>query len=402
MEINKLVSANIKERPPAKAIGGFGTGVSTAASLMSGDSPVKNWGGAGGVDFGTEEVQRITSFAMDEKYKTKRYACSTCPLGCGAEYEVNEGRWPVGKTERPEYETASVFGSSMLNIEPDVIIKCNEICNRYGLDTISAGGTIAWAMECYNEGVLSKEDLDGIDLKWGNGEAIVAFLQKMGDAEGCGKIFANGSAYASRHFGKGEEYLQTASNMELAMHDPRWAPGMARIYKYDPTPGRHTKGGIGQLQMHGAIPDKYNYIGTGELDVRATCDTEMTDCAGFCMLDGLGFPPDGTRAYLEAITGLDFSDEVTLNTGLRIWYIRAAFNLREGIKPSNMPISNRVIGAPPLPAGPTEGITVDIDQLAQNFFETAGIDFETGKPTLAMLKQVGHLEEVIKDLYGEA
>ncbi|HVI41714.1 MAG TPA: aldehyde ferredoxin oxidoreductase C-terminal domain-containing protein [Anaerovoracaceae bacterium] len=400
VEINKDIADKIKNEPVAQALSAYGTGVGTAGSLLSGDSPVKNWGGAGPYDYSEDDAQKVCSIALD-RYKTKKYNCSNCPLGCGAEYEVNDGRWPIGKTERPEYETDSVFGSNLLNSESDVLLKCNEICNTYGLDTISAGNTIAWAMECYSEGVLSRDELDGIDLKWGNGEAIVAIMQKMADGEGCGKILANGSAFAAKHFGKGEEYLQIASGIEIAMHDPRKAPGMARIYKYDPTPGRHTKGGAGQLQMGGVGLDIYNYAAAAALDVGVTCAMEITDMAGFCCIDGYLTPPSRHNEYIEAITGMKFNDEIAHITGLRTLYMRYAFNLREGIRPSDMTLSQRLVGKPPLTSGPNAGVTVDIDLLGRNFFKAAGIDFETGKPQLEMLQQVGHLEEVIKDLYGE-
>src|SRR5690554_1827047 len=198
LEINKKIGEFMKTSELAKAFGTFGTGVGTAASALSGDSPVKNWDGVGIVDFGEENAEKVTAATID-KYKTKKYNCSACPLGCGAIYSVDDGRWPMEETERPEYETAASFGSTCLCGEADAIMKCNEICNRYGFDTISAGMTVAWAMECYDKGVLTKDELDGIDLTWGNGEAMVELLQKMADGEGCGAVLANGSAYAAKH-----------------------------------------------------------------------------------------------------------------------------------------------------------------------------------------------------------
>ncbi|NLN07473.1 MAG: hypothetical protein GX167_07635 [Firmicutes bacterium] len=205
-------------------------------------------------------------------------------MGCGAEYKVTDGRWPLEQTERPEYETAGAFCALLLNTEEDVVLKCNDICNRYGLDTISTGGTIAWAMECYENGVLTREELDGIDLTWGNGEAIVALTQKIADQEGCGAVLAHGSAYAAKKWGKGSEYLQVASGIELPMHDPRLGPGLARTYQYDPTPGRHVKGGIGLPQVFGAFPDKYDFSNTGKMDVAATAAQEARIVPAFALL----------------------------------------------------------------------------------------------------------------------
>ncbi len=402
IEINKAVRAMMRNSPATPAWSAYGTGVGTAGSALSGDSPVKNWGGVGIIDFGEESANKLSAPTLD-KHKTRKYNCHNCPLGCGAEYEVTTGRWPLGPTERPEYETVAAFGSTLLCDEEDALLKANEICNRYGLDTISAGMTIAWAMECYDNGVLSREELDGINLTWGNGEAIVALLQKMADGEGCGAVLANGSAYAAKTWGKGSEYLQTASGIELPMHDPRLGPGLARTYQYDPTPGRHVKGGIGLRQLGQPAEMKYNYQGTGEADLAATTFQEVLNCLGFCMFATIvGVSPSAFHDYAEAITGLPFTAEDSFNTGLRILNMRQAFNIREGITPADCTISDRAVGKPPLTAGPLAGVTVDNDQLGRNFFAAAGWDLETGKPSLESLQRLGYLDEVIVDLYGDA
>jgi len=400
-EINKLVLKNMKELPGTKPFGDYGTGNSTPSSALSGDSPVMNWKGVGLVHYGEEKAKALWARNMD-KYKTKKYACANCPLGCGAQYEVNEGRWPVGETDRPEYETSSAFGSTLLCGDMDVVIKANDMCNKYGIDTISAGMTIAWAMECYEEGVLSEEELDGIKLTWGNGEAIIAILQKMVDGEGVGKVLANGSLYASKHFKKGEEYLQTASGIELPMHDPRFAPGLARTYQFDPTPGRHVKGGLGSLQMGGKeTKPKYEYEGTGEQDVELTAAREILNVAGFCLFSRFGITsPEIIDDYIQAITGLEFTRNERIKTGLRIYSLRHAFNLREGIQPKDMFLTQRAVGNPPLEEGPLKNVKVDNELLGNNFFKQLGWDFETGNMPKEFLESLEGLENVIEEIYG--
>ncbi|ETA81848.1 aldehyde ferredoxin oxidoreductase family protein [Youngiibacter fragilis] len=397
--INRKITAALKESPAAQGFGEYGTGVGTGASALNGDSPVKNWGGVGIVDFGEEAAGKVATPTYDKTYKTKKYACANCPMGCGAEYEVNDGRWPLGPTERPEYETLASFGSTLLNSEMDSIFKCNEICNRYGLDTISAGMTVAWAMECYNEGILSKEELDGIDLKWGDGAAIVALTQKIADCEGVGAILANGSAFAAKHFGKGAEYLQTASGIELPMHDPKLAPGFARTYKFDPTPGRHVKGGLGLAQASGVpLGDKYDYRTTGFLDVTLTTGQEINNAAGFCLFLMFSGVQGAEAEYLEAITGNSFKSQDQMATGLRILDLRHSFNLREGKRLSDMTITNRGVGKPPQTVGPLAGVDIDVDRLAANFFAFAGWDSETGIPSKRSYENLG-LDFVAKDFY---
>lgn len=398
-ELNRKISLAMKDNPAAAGFGGYGTGVGTGASALNGDSPVKNWGGVGIVDFGEDKAAGLATPTYEAKYQTKKYACANCPLGCGAEYEVKDGRWPLAQTERPEYETLAAFGSTLLNGELDAIMKCNEICNRYGIDTISAGMTIAWAMECYNNNILSKEELDGIDLTWGNGEAVVALMQKMADGEGVGAVLANGSAYAAKSFGKGAEYLQTASGIELPMHDPRLAPGFARTYQYDPTPGRHVKGGLGMAQMMGApIGDKYDYNATGYLDAVMTASMEITNSAGFCMFLGIVGPQGIQNEYIEAITGHSFKDQDGLSTGLRILSQRQAFNSREGILREHWTLAPRAVGTPLLTAGPLANVAVDNEKLADNFFAFVGWENATGIPTETSLNRLG-LENIARDLY---
>lgn len=402
VEINKEVAAGLKNEV-GECVGNYGTSAFTAASNLSGDSPIKNWQGIGVNDIGEEKANNLTSFVMN-RYKKKKYACAACPLGCGAEYEVDDGRWPLGETERPEYETANNFGALMLCSDSDVLLKCNHICNRYGLDTISAGATIAWAMDCYNNGVLTKEELDGIDLSWGNGEGIVALLQKIADVEGCGAILTNGSAYAAKKYGKGLEYLVVASGIELPAHDPKFAPGFARTYQYDPAPGRHVKGGLGNSQLAGLeiFGPKYDYSNKGQADKMVTVNDEVNACLGFCTMMSISGKIDAPVKMFEAVSGMPFPDEVKIATGMRIFTIRHAFNLREGIKPSDMTLSDRAVGKTPLTEGPLAGVTVDNDRLARDFYTALGWDFETGRPSLQGLQALGGLDNVIKDLYPEA
>ncbi|MDD4438460.1 MAG: aldehyde ferredoxin oxidoreductase family protein [Tissierellia bacterium] len=402
MEINKRLTAAFKENPVFGAMQLYGTGLYNTPSALSGDSPVKNWGGVGVSDFGEENAKNIGPEGM-EKFKLRRYNCSQCPMGCGAELKVTDGRWPLEDTERPEYETVCSFGTNCLNADTESLFKCNELCNRAGLDTIAAGMTVSWAMECFNNGVLSKEELDGIDLTWGNSEGIVALTEKIANGEGCGQILQHGTEYAAKHYDKGQEYLMTASGIELPMHDPRYAPGLARIYQHDPTPGRHVKGGIGGLHMANAQPgDKYDYKGTGELDLQCAAGTEITNTTGFCIMGaGVGVGGDVINEYMEAITGNPMTAEDAFKIGVRVFTMRHAFNLKAGKKMNDVVISGRPIGHPPLTSGPNKDRDIDNVLLAKNFFEAADWNYETGKPSLEMLQKLGGMEDVIADLYGE-
>lgn len=398
-EINKSIREFIANPPDTpfgryvRAFAQLGTAATTTPSILSGDAPVKNWSGVGIEDFGMDAANKVGAQSYDAKYFVKKYTCASCPLSCGAVYKVEDGKWPVGQTERPEYETAAAFGPNCFNDDPEVIIKCNEICNRAGLDTISVGSTVAWVLECYEKGLLASQDLDGIEATWGNAEAIVALTEKIANSEGCGKVLALGSEAAAKMWGKGSEYLTTAMGIELGMHDPRLYPGWARVYQYDPTPGRHVKGGASMVPLD--APDR------GRTDVAHATNFELLSAAGLCQFTMFTYPEGAMTALIEAVTGDSFNQQDGYTAGLRILNIRHAFNVREGLKRKDFKISPRVVGRPPLQTGPTAGITVDSEKLGADFYTAAGWDIETGVPSRKALEELGGMESVIRTFYGK-
>jgi len=401
-EANQDILNTIKNGPGAHiaaAFSTFGTTMLTTASAISGDSPVKNWGGVGIVDYGEEAAKNFDGHIMDAKYRVRKYACANCPLGCGAIYEVKDGRWPVGETGRPEYETCSAFGSLMLNDNLEALLKCNHICNTYGIDTISAGATVAWAIECFENGILTKGDTGGLELRWRNAEAIVRATEEMADqSTEFGKLLALGSAKAAEKIRKGTEYLVTVKGIELPMHDPRLGPGFARTYAIDPTPGRHVKGGLGIQHMRTPDPSKYNTAGSGEQDLRATAAQEIINTSGLCLFKAFAGVHDIAWKLIPPVTGWKFGEEEEMKVGLRIYNMRHAFNLREGMKPADFRLPRRSVGDPPQAEGPLKGVAVDYRGFIRNFFEAIEWDETTGRPSRSSLEKLGGMELVIESL----
>ncbi len=401
--LNKETVTWEKEGPVAPVYNMFknhGTGGSYESSVYGGDASVKNWAGSSG-DLTEEQIKPVGSQGMDLRFKKKKYACNSCSIGCGAIYSIGEGKWPREETARPEYETQGMFGSQLLNSSAEAVNECNRLCNEYGFDTISMGGTVAWCMENYSNGVFTQEELDGIDLKWGNADAIVQMTKKICMREGVGEALSNGSLAVARHFGKGFEALVVAGGIEIPQHDPTFSPGLARTYKYDPTPGRHVKGGLG-IQYGNEPPEvKYNYADTGERDVAGVVGAEITNAAGFCVFGDFGLPPGAVAKYLAAITGFDYSEDDVKRLGLRSFTMRHAINLREGLRRKDHEISGRIVGDPPLKEGPNTGVTVDTEKLTDNFYSALGWNVSDGVPKLEALKHIGGLENVIRDLYPD-
>lgn len=400
--VNKDILDTMKNGPAAGMVGAFstfGTTIMTGGSALSGDSPVKNWGGTGVVDYGEETGKPLEGPAMDPRFRVKKFACANCPMGCGAVYDVKDGKWPVGETGRPEYETSASFGVLMLNGDVEALLKCNHICNIYGLDTISAGATVSWAIECFENGILTKKDTGGIELTWGNATAIVQATQEMADqSTSFGKLLALGSRAAAEKIKKGKEYLVTANGIELPMHDPKLGPGLARTYAIDPTPGRHVKGGIGLQQMQSPDPAKYNPEGSGEPDLQGTVAQEIINAAGLCLFKDFTGVDDISIKLLPPVTGWKFGHEEEKAAGMRIFNMRHAFNLREGINPLKLEMPGRSVGNPPQKNGPLEGITVDHKAMIRNFYKAISWDETTAKPSRSSLEKLGGMEDVIKEL----
>lgn len=391
---------NTYMKPVYEGFGGHGTAGTFDGAAMSNDVGIKNWGGKGYEDYAEEDAVQMSTSTMDEKYKVRRYGCHSCPMRCGAYYRVNDERWPMENTGRPEYETIGAFSTSCLITDPVAVIKCNDLCNEYGIDTISVGNTVAWAMECYENGLITIDQLDGIDLRWGNAEGTVELVEKIGKGEGCGKIFGLGSYRASLALGVGKEYLVVANGVEFPMHDARLAPGLARTYKFDPTPARHVKG-TSRVGAAANPPEvRYNYEDTGFDDLVATVASEIDNSAGICYFGSLmNIVTDASKpVILKAVTGFDYDRASVHQLGIRMFTIRHAFNLREGLTRKDYFMSDRIYRGNTENNGLFEGIDVDVEKLGDNFFAAMGYDRDM-KPTLAALEIMGGMENVIADLY---
>lgn len=383
-----------------------GTAAGLAMSSESGDSPVKNWSGIGFRDFPIMTKARRISDVNVIKYKTRGYRCGgTCPLGCGGFVTVPGGPFAVNEARKPEYETLAAFGTMVLDDNVESVIKCGDICNRYGIDTISAGTAVAFAIECYEAGIINKSDTGGLELSWGDASIIVSLTEMIGRREGFGEILADGVARASERIGRGAgKFAVHIHGQEPGMHDPKFGPSWATTYITDPTPGRHTAGGAAMAEVRGGkLPlkgidmpplERYKYQGKGAVHAAWSNFSQVVNCTGICMFASfLQVMP-----YVEiisAVTGWNYSSEELLETGERIQNMRQLFNVREGLKPGDFTLPGRLAGEPPLEAGPTAGITLDVDMMAKEYYETMDWDLKTGMPSAEKLKAL-EISEILK------
>jgi aldehyde:ferredoxin oxidoreductase len=369
------------------------------------DVPIKNWAGNNIEDFPESKWESVGWESL-EKYVTKKYACTGCFIACGHWVKVSTGKYRVKKGHKPEYETMAAFGPLCLNDNMESLIYANELCNLHGLDTISAGGVIAFAIECYENGLISKKDTGGLELTWGNTEAIIGVLKKMCLREGIGDLLAEGSREAAKKIGRGAEKFSMDVGGELIpMHDPRQVPGMGATYVSDPTPARHTRSGTAFQEEGMANPvtmnilglplkmERYDPTGKGRAHSLVTAWQHLVNTTGLCIFagDGLNF---SLLEMMKAVTGWNLDHDELIKTGKRISTLLHAFNLREGFKPADFTMPPRVYGNPPLKIGLLEGITVNIEGLKRQYYEAMGFDPSTGEIRQDRIEELG-LENII-------
>jgi aldehyde:ferredoxin oxidoreductase len=374
----------------------YGTAGITHDAVLSGDGPVKNWGGAGTVDFPSPRARRISDDAVIGLEGYKAYGCWHCPIACGGKVAQRNGRFPLelnnGIGHKPEYETLAMFGSNLLNDDLPSIVKVNEICNNLGIDTISVGATIAYAVECYENGLITRQQTGGLELKWGNADAIVALTEKIGKREGFGNVLADGVWAAWKKLGRiGTEYAVHIQGEEIPAHDPKLTPGLASTYWLTATPGRHTQGGelVAGPGLQVPPADKYTYSGQAEGHHILVAAVEVVNAAGLCLFGYLSYPFQAVLDQLSAATGEPWDMERVVTAGTRIYTMRHAFNLREGLNPLSRNMPGRIVGEPPLKEGNVRDITVDYRTLAREFLERLGWDTRSAVPSEESLKALG-------------
>jgi aldehyde:ferredoxin oxidoreductase len=404
--LSKAFAKSLKDLPGmAQALMKHGTCGFTTGLVAGGATPIRNWSLAGAEAFPT--VGRVADGDAVIRFQIRKYGCANCPIACGGICDVSAGKYPVGEVHKPEYETIGAFGPMCLCDDLETIIKLHDLCNRSGLDTISAGTVLAFAMECYEKGILTRRDLDGIELPWGDGPAMVALLEKMIRREGIGDVLADGVKAAAARIGRGAEACAVhVGGQEPGLHSALFLPSRGTGYVCDPTPGRHTAapmarvdGGPGAYAPYPELKidayERYRYTGKGPISAKASQYLQVGSCAGVCLMPFMFFGNYPLIELLNAVTGWGMDIPEALAAGARIQTLRQSFNLREGIGAGDVRLPERMRGVPPQEKGPQAGVTIDIDTLAREYRTAMGWDAETGVPSKETLVRLG-LEGLVR------
>ena len=379
-----------------------GTTGAVALSIENGDSPIKNWLGVASKEFPLATKSMKLDGGEVDKMIVKKLSCGDCPAPCKG--IVRSKKRKLEDVRRPDYETICGFGANLLNDDLDLVTACHDACNRFGFDAVSSSQTLGWVCEAMEKGILTADDLDGIDMRWGNGEAAFLLTLKIGTGEGCGEWLRHGVAHAAEHVGKGsEEFAVHVHGQEPAYHDPRFTPLMGVTYIADPTPGRHTAGSASWHETFGVAFPLPAAAGPKETKVKWKSNDnkgrsqahfsnahQVMNGLGLCMFTSLtgGLP---WVDLVEAVTGWGFGEKELLEAGERIQCLRAAFNWREGIKPDDFAPHPRMLGEGDglLKEGPLRGSSPDLIQLRTDYHESMRWDPETGLLKKSRAEQLG-------------
>ncbi len=383
----------------------WGTITINQMAVVTGDSPVKNW--AGSVNDYNILSHRNLNPDHIIKHQTKKYSCYSCVIACGGICSIDKiTRGKYSHTHKPEYETCSSFGPLLLNKNLNSIFYINELLNRAGMDSISAGNTVAFAIECYENNILTKKDTDGLNLSWGNARAIISLIEKMIAREGIGDILADGAKAAASKIAYGsEKYAMHNGGQEPGMHDARFDPMIGVHYSVDPTPGRHTVGSgsfyksmrlwekVSWAPVVKKHPKAQEYIPSEKEALKAVagaCFKQVIDGSGGCLFAAiLGVQHWKVFEWLNYTTGWDKTADEYMEIGKRIQTLRQLFNIREGIDPADFKLNRRLSGDVPLKDGPLKGLKVPIDEMMSRYWKAIGWDEKSGIPLKETVADLG-------------
>ncbi len=364
-EALKQAAKNVREaithHPVVSQFTPYGTASLLEHSWVSGDTPNKNWAKGEW----REGCEKLNGRTMAETILVPHAACQGCFIKCARWIKIDEGRFAM-EGPGPEYETLAAFGTMVMNDDLEAVCWANDLANRYGVDTISTGGAIAFAMECYEKGIITREQA-GCDLTWGNVDAIIEMVEQIGTGRGLGALLGQGVKRAAAELGQGtEDFAVHVKGMEVPYHDSRAYTSMVPVY---------ATGTRGACHMHGAafimeqgaprpdtgIPvgevDRFSREGKGVLAMLAQDKASVVDSLTLCMICSDGMIYADMATALQAVTGEPWDAERVGKTGERITNLQRVFSMKCGITGADDKFPRRLLEGTPTAATPARSPT---------------------------------------------
>ena len=392
-ELRSEANRTLKEDNEAKVIREVGTAGAANYAEYLGAMPVKYYSSGS-----FPAVDEVSGAKMTDAILVGRSACQGCVIACGRVVKLPKDTM---KRKGPEHETMVGFGANLLNDNLESIVDMGELCDRYGMDSISTSNTIGLAFHLYEAGIVTKEDTNGIELKWGDVDAIEQLVRMTGSREGIGDLLAKGSRLFGAHFGVEEEAVQV-NGLEVAYHDPRGVSGMALSYATSPRGACHNQSdyffvdwghtheeiGIEYFSRHDHAEKSANVA--KHQDWRTVFNAIV-----MCIFANV--EPEMQVQLINAACGLDWTVADMMKFGERSWNLKRAINNRMGLTAENDKLPKALLT--PFPDGGSAGYIPDLERMLFTYYEARGWDQNTGKPTREKLVELG-LDDVADDLWS--
>ena len=324
-----------------------------------------------------ESAEDISGSTIAENRRIKTVACASCPVGCSLISEAKTGKHAGTRTEGPEYESIVMLGSNLMIKDLDVIIAANYLCDEFGLDTISTGNVIGFAMECYDKGLLTDNDTDGLAFTWGNADLLLSLIEMISTKKKIGKRLAEGVARLSLEMPGSEEFAMHVKGLELAAYDPRAVWGQGLSYAIAPRGGDHGRGGYMIVEFFMSDVDLYTHVGKAQRAANLAEQGFLGDSACLCTFNFV--PTDLIPKVISAVVGEQYTEEGLREIARRVITLERKFNIREGFSRKDDTLPPRLLNEP-LPEGMAEGKKVEgLDIMLDEYYKIRGWDKE-GNP----------------------
>ena len=382
----------LKQDNEAKVLRELGTAGAANYAEYMGAMPVKYY------SLGSfENVDDISGAKMTETILTGRSACQGCVIACGRVVKLGD----KAKRKGPEYETIIGFGPNLLNDNLESIVDLGELCDRYGMDTISTANTIGLAFTLFEKGIITEKDTNDITLKWGNVDAIEQLVNLIGRREGIGDLMAQGSRRFATWYGAEDEAVQV-NGLEAAYHDPRGVSGMALSYATSPRGACHNQSdyffvdwGHTHEKLGITYFDRHDHAEKSANVARHQDWRTVFNSIVMCIFANTD--PELQVKLINAACGLNWTLDDMMRCGERGWNLKRAINNRMGLTRANDKLPKAMLE--PFPDGGSAGYVPDIEGMLCAYYQHRGWDSETGKPKREKLQELGLLD-VMNDLWG--
>ncbi|MGQ9719419.1 MAG: aldehyde ferredoxin oxidoreductase family protein [Nitrososphaerales archaeon] len=391
-DLVREIHSIINNDPRAKSLKSYGSAGSMEGNEAVGDVPIKNWM----VGSWPDGARKLSGQQMARTILKRPVTCFACPIACKREVEIKSGPYAGVKGKGPEYETMASFGTMLLIDDIEVVAKANDLCTRYGIDTISCGSAIAFTYECYEKGLLTKEDVGGLDLSWGNHDSLLRMIEMIGQREGIGSVLGDGVKTASEKIGKdASKFAMHVKGLEMPMHDPRAYRSLALGYATSNRGACHLQATShwverGMLFPELGIkerPDRFTSEGKAKMVIDMQNFMAIVDSLIICKFAlSCGYTLTHLLGLIESVIGYSISIDEFRMMGERIFNLKRLFNNRLGVSRKDDRLPERI--NKPSPEEGTKHSSPDLGLMLDEYYRLRAWD-EEGRPKA---EKIGELE----------